>query len=403
VEEASHRATILTGESGKLIRDARRECSSFPTNVAVMTNFLAALKATTVVDEQSVVEELHRPIGIALIIVPYNSPIALAGLHVIPALLAGNTVIVKAPPQCPLAMVETLVAIARRLPEGVMNVVAGPDDQMTKAIMQDRRIGVIGFTGSTKTAVAITRSLNDVKRLVFELGGNDAAIVCEDAELGEAIANDLVASALLISGQFCAAVKRIYVHRSRAAELQELLLAKFNEQVVGDGLDERVTVGPLISASARDNAEALVRQARSSGAQVFECGEIADDRDFKAGYFVRPTLIFNPSQRSDVVQKEQFAPILPVLAVESDDEAIRYANDSEYGLSGSVWSGSQEHAFKLAAQVETGSNVINSARPRANIAKVPFGGAKQSGIGRTGGAVGLLAYSELQHNFEVRK
>jgi len=396
------RAALLTRENGKVLRDAAGECASVEATAARIADLAGVLDPRVVEDQTTKIVEFRRPFGVTLVIVPYNWPIALASSHLVPALLAGNTVVVKPPLQCPLALIESLNRVAAALPAGVLSVVTGPDRTLTTAMLHDRRVAGVGFTGSVLTAVKIMNTLRDVKRLVLELGGNDAAVICDDAVFDDRFGDHLVTGALWTSGQFCAAVKRVYVHRSRYAELCEFLEARFSEQVVGDGLNERVTLGPLISEAARDRARALIAQSRAEGARVIECGQVDDPASFAEGYFVRPTLVLGPAQDSAVVQGEQFAPVLPVLPVSGDEEAIAMTNDNPYGLSGSVWSESEDRAFAVASRIESGSVLVNGTRALTKSARVPFGGAKQSGIGRTGAGSGLLSYSEPQHNFVLR-
>jgi acyl-CoA reductase-like NAD-dependent aldehyde dehydrogenase len=397
------RAALLTRENGKILRDAAGECAAIEATAARIAAFAGVLDPRIVEDETTKIVELRRPFGVTLVIVPYNWPIALASSHLVPALLAGNTVVVKPPLQCPLALIESLRLVAAALPPGVLSVVTGPDQTLTTAMLHDPRVAAVGFTGSVPTAVKIMSTLRDVKRLVFELGGNDAAVICDDAVFDDRFGDHLVTGALWTSGQFCAAVKRVYVHHSRYTELCEFLEARFNEQVVGDGLNERVSLGPLISEAARDRARALIARSHAEGARVIECGQVDDPASFAEGYFVRPTLVLSPAQASAVVQDEQFAPVLPVLPVSSDEEAIAMSNDSPYGLSGSVWSESEDRAFAIASRIESGSVLVNGTRALTKTARVPFGGAKQSGLGRTGTEAGLLCYSEPQHNFVLRR
>jgi acyl-CoA reductase-like NAD-dependent aldehyde dehydrogenase len=401
-EDLPGRAALLTQENGKVLGDATGECMSIQATVTDIGAFAGILDTKTFEDESTKIMELRRPFGVALIIVPFNWPIALATSHLVPALLAGNTVVLKPPLQCPLALIDSLAHVAAGLPPGVLNVVTGRDETLTSSMLADSRVAVVGFTGSVPTAVKIMNALRDVKRLVLELGGNDAAVICEDAVFDDRFSDQIVTGALWTSGQFCAAVKRVYVHSSRYQELCALLEARFNEQVVGDGLNDGVSLGPLISAAARERTGDLLARTRAEGAQVVECGKAEDEAGFRAGYFVRPALVLDPAQESMVVQAEQFAPVVPVLPVSSDEQAISLANDSTYGLSGSVWSASEDRAFGIAARIESGSVLINGTRARTKARGVPFGGAKQSGIGRTGGTAGLLSYSEPQHNFTVR-
>lgn len=392
------RAELLTRENGKVIGDARGECRTMGGKVSEAAGYLTALDSKDSRDDAERVLELRKPFGVVVAIVPSNWPVGLTSSHLIPALVAGNTVVVKLPRECPLAADQTLAAMRDRLPDGVLHALTGNDEDVTRALLQDRRVGGVGFTGSVATAVRITQTIEDVKRLVFELGGNDAAIVCADADLSDIMIDRMARSALRTSGQFCVAIKRVYVHRTRYDELRSKLAARFEQEVVGDGLCDGVTLGPLISARARDYACSLVAGARAAGAEVLEFGSMRGIDAIEDGYFVRPTLVFGAAQDSELVSVEQFAPVLPVLPVDSDAQAIEWTNQSRYGLSGSVWSGSEEHALEVAAHVDSGSVLVNSTRAVANPWRLPFGGAKQSGVGRLGPLAGLLSYSEPQHN-----
>ncbi len=392
------RAELLTRENGKVIGDARGECRTMGGKVSEAAGYLTALDPRDSRDDAERVVELRKPFGVVVVIVPSNWPVGLTSSHLIPALLAGNTVVVKLPGECPLAAAQTLAAMRDRLPDGVLHALTGYDDDLTRALLQDPRVGGVGFTGSVATAVRITQTIEDVKRLVFELGGNDAAIVCADADLSDVMIDRMARSALRTSGQFCVAIKRVYVHRTRYDELRSKLAARFEQEVVGDGRCDGVTLGPLISARARDYAGSLVAGARAAGAQVLELGSMRGIDAIEDGYFVRPTLVFGAAQDSELVSVEQFAPVLPVLSVDSDAQAVEWANQSRYGLSGSVWSESQEHALEVAARLDSGSVLVNSTRVVANPWRLPFGGAKQSGVGRLGPLAGLLSYSEPQHN-----
>jgi acyl-CoA reductase-like NAD-dependent aldehyde dehydrogenase len=234
--------------------------------------------------------------GVVLVLVPFNAPVALAAAHLMPVLVAGNTAVVKVPLACPLVVTAVLESLAEALPRGVVNVVECSDQMASELLVGDPRVRMIGLTGGVRTAVAVLNSFRDVKEMVFELGGNDAAVILNDVPVTETLARRLTAGALSLNGQYCSAVKRLYVHRSRLGELAEAMAAAFDAVVVGDGLDDRVQLGPVISAASAARAHRLVDQAVADGARAIEGGRAASD--LSEGYFVRPTLVVGAEQHS---------------------------------------------------------------------------------------------------------
>ena len=396
------RTELLVRENGKIRAEAEADCGSMAGFAELVVAIAeSAFNEEVIEDADSRIVISRKPIGVVLAIIPFNWPVALLASKLAPALVAGNTVVVKPPPQCPLALIDTVQLLGSALPPGVVNVVIGDDDEVSKALVQDPRIGRIAFTGGTDTGVAISTGVTNVKRLLLELGGNDAAIVLDDAVLDDDAINRFAVGAVSTSGQLCFAIKRAYVHESLFDDFCERLSGAFDRQVVGPGLAEGVTIGPLISEAARSRAETLIRDAEQLGAKILELGSLHSDAD-PGGYFLRPHLAIQPPQSSLLVQDEQFAPVLPVLSFSSEDEAIALANDSRFGLSGSVWSADEERAFRVAEEMEAGVTFINdhtfaSADPRA-----PFGGFKQSGVGRELGVVGLQGYTELHATIRKR-
>jgi acyl-CoA reductase-like NAD-dependent aldehyde dehydrogenase len=254
-------------------------------------------------------------------------------------------------------------------------------------------VRIIGLTGGTRTAVSVLNSVRDVKEFVFELGGNDAALILDDAPVTDALATRLTLGAMSLNGQYCSAVKRLYVHRSRAAELTEAMAAAFSQVVVGDGLDETTTIGPLISAAALDQARSLIDGAAGAADAVIESGTVASPGLPDGGYFLRPTLVAGAAQDSALVQEEQFAPVLPIVVFDGDESGLAMANDSRFGLGGSVWSADAERAGALADRMRAGIAIVNGTPFDTKDLRTPFGGVGQSGIGRLLAAAGLEAYS----------
>lgn len=383
----------LVRENGKIRREADIDLGGLPGLLKTTATFAEVLEPRTVDSGAHQLVFRRRPYGVVLVLVPFNAPVALAAAHLMPALVAGNTAVVKLPLQCPLVASEVLDQLASALPDGVLNVILTTDDVTARVLVGDPRVRKIGLTGGVRTAVAVLNSVRDVKDFTFELGGNDAAVILDDAEVTDSLAARLTAGAMSLNGQYCAAVKRVYVHRSRLHELTDAMAAAFDQLVVGDGLRPDVNVGPLISAAALERARGLLVEANAGNAKLIESGRVADRSAFEEGYFLRPTLVADADNTSAVVQQEQFAPLLPLVAFDDDATGLAMANDNEYGLCGSVWGADVERAARLADQLEVGIAIVNGTPFDTKDLRTPFGGVKQSGIGRTLAAAGLEAYS----------
>lgn len=340
---------------------------------------------------------VHKPIGVVGLIVPWNWPLSILGAKLPQALVAGNTVVVKMSEMAPLAPMQTIKLLADALPPGVLNAVTGEVDAVGVEMLSNPYIGKIDFTGSTSAGRSIMRDCAPtLKRLTLELGGNDAAIVLPDAELDEAAVRRIAVGTFLTTGQVCMSIKRLYVHRSRYEELLDGLRTVVDEHVVGNGLDERSTMGPLNNRRQLDVVTRLVAEARDKGARVDELGTKLDAEEFDRGYFHLPTLVTDVDHSFSVVSEEQFGPVLPVMAFDTEEEAVALANDSEYGLCSSVWSADVDHALDVARRLEAGTTYINAHGPTAQDDHAPFGGVKQSGVGRQLGAQGIVEFTQLQ-------
>jgi len=337
----------------------------------------------------------RQPRGVASQIVPWNWPISLLGVKAPPALMTGNTVVIKIAEQSPLAPMQLLKMLADGLPPGVINVIASPPSEIGDELISNPLVRKISFTGSIKAGKHIMKVAADtLKAVTLELGGNDAALVLDDAELDEDAIQRFVTGTFMSSGQICMAVKRIYVHRSRYDEFVEKFSSAVDKIVVGDGTDPNVTMGPINNESQLGVVRDLIEDARQTGATVRELGQIADEATYKAGYFQRPTVVTDCDPRSRIVQEEQFGPVVPILAFDEDDEAIRQANDTEFGLCSSVWTSDRDRAVAMARRLEAGYTYINGHGPMAQDHRGPFGGMKQSGIGRVLGFEGMNEFME---------
>lgn len=400
---AERLAVLMTREQGKVLWESRLDVGG-ATHISDYYAGLADELTDRVVrdDERATVWTGRRPVGPIGVIVPWNSPVYLGFLGIAPALMAGNPVVVKPSELAPLALSEVLTIMACELPPGVINIVPGRGEAGA-AIAAHERVRKIFFTGSTTTGQQVMRAAAaNLKNISLELGGNDAALVLSSARVTDTMIRELVRSVFTLTGQVCFDVKRIYVHRSHYDEFVERYLAAVDELVVGDGLDPQVTMGPLNNRAQFDRVGDLLARTRDSGASVHTVGRAADPQYFDDGYFMLPSVVTGLEPGAELVGCEQFGPVIPVLGVEDDDEAVALANRSEFGLAASVWSDDRDHALQVARRLEAGSVFVNVHRIGASDVSTPFGGFKRSGIGRNHGVVALESCTEVQAIAEHR-
>lgn len=337
--------------------------------------------------------ELHRkPIGVVGSITPWNWPVMIACWHIIPAIRAGNTVVIKPSPLTPLSTIRLVELINQELPPGVVNVVTG-ENEIGSLMSSHPGIAKVTFTGSTATGRKIMQNAaGTLKRLTLELGGNDAGIVLPDAE-PKKIVEGLFWGAFINCGQTCAALKRLYVHDSLYDEVCRELTAYAKQVVVGDGLSESSTLGPVQNRRQFEIVSSFVNEAREKGGRVL----IGGDPTNGPGWFYPVTLVADLDHGCRLVDEEQFGPALPIIRYSDLDEAVAKANASSMGLGGSVWGSDPETTKRVAQRIEAGSVWINkhgAIQPNA-----PFGGVKQSGFGVEFGLEGLKEFTTVQTVF----
>lgn len=385
---ADELAGILSAEIGIPMRDAQGE-------VAMAAGFLRHRARTAppvdilTDDERQMVQVVRSPVGVVAAIVPWNAPLLIACEKIATAFAAGNPVVLKPSPLAALTLTRFGALVADAIPAGVLSIIPG-DDEVGAALTTHPDVAMVSFTGSTATGRAIMKAAApSLKRLSLELGGNDAAIVMPGADV-DRLAAKLFQAAFYRSGQICAAVKRVYVHESDYDRLVRAMVQVAEATKVGDPFEKGVAMGPLSNRMQRDRVEALVADAVAAGGSLATGGVPLE----RAGFFYAPTLVTGLQADTALVAEEQFGPALPVLSYAGIDEAVDAANATEYGLGGSVWGPDIEAAADVAAQLDSGSVWVN--RHGLLDPSVPFGGFKQSGIGRSNGAVGLDAYCELK-------
>lgn len=391
-ENSEELARIVTLESGKPLSGFGGVGSLFEVGGAVAWCRATAeleLPIEVIQDNEEARVEVHRkPLGVVGSITPWNFPLMIAVWHVIPALLTGNTVVIKPSEYTPLSTLKLVELANSVLPPGVLNVVAG-DGSLGAQMSNHPDIQKIVFTGSSPTGKRIMESASgNLKRLTLELGGNDAAIVLPDINVGE-VAPKLFGVAMINSGQVCAAVKRLYVHEDIYDEMCAALSGIAAGVTMGNGL-EQVDFGPVQNRAQLEKVCELAQSVETQGGRFLTGGEPSESR----GYFFPITLVADLDNGSRLVDEEPFGPILPIIKYRDIDEVIERANDSPNGLGGSVWSGDPEVAAELAGRLECGTVWINNhamVQPNA-----PFGGVKESGVGVEFGSYGLEEYTSIQ-------
>ncbi len=379
---------LLTREQGKARKGAEWEIGGsvvWCREIATQELPLHVVEKT----ESRSVETRRVPLGVVGAITPWNFPLLLAIWKIAPALVAGNTMVLKPSPYTPLCTLKLGELLRDILPAGVLNIVSGGND-LGAWLTQHPDVSKISFTGSTATGRKIMASASgNLKRITLELGGNDPAIVLPDVDVQE-VAQTLFWAAFQNSAQFCVAAKRLYIHEDIYDELSAALAAYAGTVKVGDGSHQGTDLGPIQNRMQFEKVKELLVDAEASG-QHFLTGGVPDA---ERGYFVPVTIIDNPPEDSRVVVEEAFGPVLPLLKFRDIDDVVERANRTEYGLAASVWSRDLPLARSIAERIEAGTvwiNEIHSFSPH-----VAFGGHKQSGVGIENSLEGLAEYSNVQ-------
>ncbi|NIB38520.1 aldehyde dehydrogenase family protein [Pseudomaricurvus alkylphenolicus] len=394
--ELEKRISLFTREHGKILQEASIEMRRFGDRFLLCADYAERLEQ----DEQlqgppfdTVITRQAR--GVAALVVPWNWPISILGAKLPQALMAGNTVVIKPSKESALAPALTIGRVAEVLPAGVVNLVTGSSSRIGDPLLTHPLVRTINFTGSVPVGRHVMKMAADnLVPVTLELGGNDAGLILEDAELDADAFRRMYLASFMSSGQICMALKRIYVHRSRYDELVDGLSAVCSQQVVGDGLLPETTMGPVNNRGQYDIVIGMIEQAKRAGAEVRELGQVPDQDLYDRGYFQKPTLVLNPDAALDIVKEEQFGPAVPIIPFDTEEEAIGFANDSEFGLCSSVWTPDRERAMNIARKLEAGYTYLNGHGPLAQDGRAPFGGFKSSGIGRNLGFEGIQAFQE---------
>jgi acyl-CoA reductase-like NAD-dependent aldehyde dehydrogenase len=387
-EKLEELATLEARNAGKPIGDARGEMGMVVETFRYYAGAPERLLGKTIPVAGGVDMTFREPLGVVGLIVPWNFPLTISSWKVAPALAAGNTVVLKPAALTPLTAIELeQIALGAGIPEGVLNVVPGAGSVVGQRLVEHPDVAKIAFTGSTEVGRGIAQgAAGTIKRVTLELGGKSANVVFADADL-EAAASSAPMAVFGNAGQDCCARSRILVERSAMDDFMSALEGAVTSLRVGDPLDESTQMGPLISADQLETVSSYVKD----DAQVAIRGSAPDG----PGFWFPPTVLAPVSNDDRPAREEIFGPVACVIPFEGEDEAVRIANDTEYGLSGSIWSRDGARALRVARAMDTGVISINSNTSVR--VSTPFGGFKQSGIGRELGPDALEAYTEVKN------
>ena len=394
-ERAEEFALLMTLEMGKTLTESRGEVTYGAEFLRWFSEEAVRIHGRYGVspDGSTRLMTLRRPVGPCLFITPWNFPLAMATRKIAPAIAAGCTMVVKPASQTPLTtLLFAQVLEEVGLPKGVVNVITTSDSSgVTDPLIRDERLRKLSFTGSTEVGRSLLESASQrVLRTSMELGGNAPFIVFQDADIDAAVEGALTAKLRNI-GEACTAANRFLVHRSVHAEFAMKLADRMGEKKLGPGTEEDTDLGPLISEKERDKVHALVTEAIEAGAQVKVGGAVPNQK----GWYYQPTVLDDVSADSPILKKEIFGPVAPIVTFDDESEAIEFANDTEMGLVAYAYTRDTARTLRLAEKLDVGMIGINTgivSNPAA-----PFGGVKQSGMGREGGFEGIDEYLETKY------
>jgi len=398
LQEEKELATLLTKEQGKPMRESILEIRRFVHTLDHYGGMAKTMRTSAVMldtGRHGIV--LRKPLGVCGSIVPWNFPVSLMGNKLGPALLSGNTVVVKPAGTTPLTDLRCCEIIDKAIqdaggPKGVLSVVTGPGSVIGEELLVNPTVRKIGFTGATDTGRRVMQSAaKDFKHVTLELGGSDPMIVCDDADIDRAVSAASVGR-FFNCGQACLAVKRLYLFDNIADDFMAKLVEKAQKIGVGNGLAKGTLMGPLHTKEQRQEVEEQVDEAVKRGARVIFGGQRPKGDEYDKGFYLQPTLVADVDPGARMIQEEVFGPALPIVRVKNLDQAIEQANSSIFGLGSSIWTRDINRAMYGAENIEAGYTWVNSAQIIYD--ELPFGGVKQSGLGKEHGDEAIEHYTD---------
>ncbi len=395
-ERKEELARLMTIEMGKILRESRGDVQE-----AIDITYYAAGEGRRLLGETTTSElpdkfcmTVHRPIGVVGLITPWNFPVAIPAWKIMPALVSGNTLVFKPASDTPLLSLELVKILTEAgLPKGVLNLVMGPGSTVGAAIVKNRRIRVISFTGSLETGkYVIGEAGKDMRRVSLELGGKNPIIVMDDANLNLAL-DGVIWGAFGTTGQRCTAASRVIVHEKIMQTFQKRFIERTGQLKIGNGLDENIDIGPLINNSQLQKVSRYVEIGKDEGAELVQGGKAVKPLP---GYFFEPTIFADVTPDMRIAQEEIFGPVVSLISAGDLDEAIQIANSVEYGLSSSIYTENIRNAFLAIEKIEAGITYVNSSTIGAEI-HLPFGGVKSTGNGtREAGTTAIEEFTEIK-------
>ena len=396
-ENANELAKTISMEMGKPFPEALDEIDT----VADFLEYYGELARDEVgrivapVDRNTMSLVRYESIGVIGCIIPWNYPLALMGWKLAPALAAGNTVVMKPSEITPLSILHWCNVVDSVLPDGVINVITGFGQSAGEPIVKHPDVPVVTFTGSVATGKKIAKfAAENLKKVSLELGGKDPMIICDDADI-EIAAQGASWGGFVNAGQVCTSIERVYVFENVMDQFTEAIIEEAKKVVLGDPMKEDTHIGPMASKLQQKKAIEKVNQAIKDGARLLAGGSVPENLD--RGYFYQPTVLDNIEPNMEIITEEAFSPVLPIQKVSSIEEAIQWSNDSVYGLGCSIFTNDIDRALTAADDIKSGTVCINS--PLMENIAAPFGGMKQSGIGREHGKEALDEFREAKHIF----
>ena len=395
LDHADSLAKTISTEMGKPLKDAMTELEDLSEYLQYYSELARDQVGRIVspVEKKSMSLIRYEPYGVVGCIIPWNYPLSLMGWKLAPALAAGNTIIMKPSEITSLSLLHWAEIISDIMPPGVLNIVTGYGAEAGEEIVKHSSIPIITFTGSVKTGKRIARlAADNLKKVSLELGGKDPVIICDDADISVA-AKGTSWGGFVNSGQVCTSIERVYVYNSVADKFTEALVEEAKKVKVGDPMDENTDVGPMASKAQLKNTIEKVALAKKEGARLLTGGE--RPLEPARGYFFTPTIFDRVKPDMEIVTEESFSPVIPIQKIDSLDEAVRMANSTKYGLGCTIFTKDIERALTAADKIKSGTVCINN--PLMENIAAPFGGMKQSGIGREHGVEALEEFREAKH------